>query len=306
MQINNTSTSHATKEFWDKEAERFVSLWGLKNLPIITTLCNCVGIDNKKSILEVGCGSGDGAKFMTISCQNPCIIYSLDFSESMLNFAENLFSKYDNFNKNNVNSYERLPKPKENEKIKIRTDYQQGTHVKFVEGNCESLPFENEQFDAYVSSLCLQITLDYKNALKEMFRVLKKGGKFAIGIWGKRERTTCRIIEEVCLRHGFEINSYRNYKMGENDKELVSICEEIGFTNVRFQYFDVIRETIYQESNNFTSQKQILNQLEKVREKDPKKAKEIEDEIKNEIHQFISVDKNVPVFNWWIVFGDKL
>ena len=50
--------------------------------------------------------------------------------------------------------------------------------VSFVDGNAETLPFSDRQFDAYTVAFGIRNVPDIPKALKEAFRVLKPGGRF--------------------------------------------------------------------------------------------------------------------------------
>ncbi len=50
--------------------------------------------------------------------------------------------------------------------------------AKFVEANAEELPFEDESFDAYTIAFGIRNVPRIEVALKEAFRVLKRGGRF--------------------------------------------------------------------------------------------------------------------------------
>lgn len=51
-------------------------------------------------------------------------------------------------------------------------------HCDFVEANAEELPFESNSFDAYTISLGIRNVPRMDLALKEAYRVLKRGGRF--------------------------------------------------------------------------------------------------------------------------------
>lgn len=55
-------------------------------------------------------------------------------------------------------------------------------NVSFVQGNVEKLPFENESFDLIVSTCLLAHVRDPDLVLKEIRRVVKKGGQVVIGL----------------------------------------------------------------------------------------------------------------------------
>ncbi len=51
-------------------------------------------------------------------------------------------------------------------------------NIDFVEGNAETLPFENNRFDAYTIAFGIRNVPDISKALREAWRVLKPGGRF--------------------------------------------------------------------------------------------------------------------------------
>lgn len=55
--------------------------------------------------------------------------------------------------------------------------------VKFIPGDAQSLPLENQEVDVVVSGLVLNFVPDKKSALKEMRRVVKPGGTVAAYVW---------------------------------------------------------------------------------------------------------------------------
>ena len=50
----------------------------------------------------------------------------------------------------------------------------------FVDGEAESLPFEDESFDLVISNGVFNLVVDKKRALAETRRVLKPGGRLQI------------------------------------------------------------------------------------------------------------------------------
>lgn len=50
--------------------------------------------------------------------------------------------------------------------------------VDFIQGNAEQLPFEDASFDAYTIAFGIRNVPDRAKALREAFRVLKRGGRF--------------------------------------------------------------------------------------------------------------------------------
>ena len=59
-----------------------------------------------------------------------------------------------------------------------------GNSARFVKGELEKLPFRNQQFDAVLAINSLEWTETPLNALAEMKRILKYGGKACVGMLG--------------------------------------------------------------------------------------------------------------------------
>jgi len=136
------------KEFFNKRIkfqgdEKFASDIGNKNdsgIMILNFLKS--KIDKKGRILDAGCGEGRFSKYFI---ENRANITSMDFSEEYIRIA-----------KKNINK------------------------GKFVIGSVTKLPFKDNSFDYIFSVDVLQHVPDLEKAIKEFFRVLRKGGTLII------------------------------------------------------------------------------------------------------------------------------
>lgn len=105
----------------------------------------------REAILDLGCGSGN----YTLKLESHGeIIIGCDIAEKML---EKGVAKLTN---------------KKNK-------------IKFIQANSESLPFKEEVFDLVVCVAAFEFFENPKNAFKEAFRTLKKGGELIIGFLNK-------------------------------------------------------------------------------------------------------------------------
>ncbi len=71
--------------------------------------------------------------------------------------------------------------------------------VEWREGTAESLPFADQSFDAVVSQFGLMFFADRAQALREMLRVTKPGGRLAVAVWAPLEDSEAYSIEVELL-----------------------------------------------------------------------------------------------------------
>lgn len=102
------------------------------------------------TVLDLGCGRGletiDAAKLTGGTGK----AVGLDITPKMLNVAE------ENAKNQNV------------------------TNIKFISGDIENLPLENESFDAVMSNCVINHARDKSRAYREIHRVLKDNGRFVV------------------------------------------------------------------------------------------------------------------------------
>jgi ubiquinone/menaquinone biosynthesis C-methylase UbiE len=104
-------------------------------------------------VLDVGCGTCDTAiKLVSKKCK----IIGLDLSSKMLSIASK----------------------------KIPEEYK--NRIFLIQSNAEDLPFHNDQFDYIISEFALDYISNPSKAIKEMTRVLKKGGRLLLIVSNKK------------------------------------------------------------------------------------------------------------------------
>lgn len=190
------------KEF-DKAAEHFED-----NSPSVYNLCKkdypdiLSEIDKEvwHSVLDAGCGTG--AILELLSKKYPDKEYTgIDISEKMIEVASKKHLK----------------------------------DARFVQGDCENLPFENESFDAVI---CSQSFHHYTNAqafFDSVFRVLKKDGRLIL----RDMSTECvpaywfaNHIEMPLINHIARRGDVRIY----NKKDIEMLCQNSGMILERFEH----------------------------------------------------------------------
>jgi ubiquinone/menaquinone biosynthesis C-methylase UbiE len=61
--------------------------------------------------------------------------------------------------------------------------------IEWKHGRAEALPFDDASFDAVVSQFGLMFFEDRQRALREMWRVLRPGGRMAVAVWDRLENS---------------------------------------------------------------------------------------------------------------------
>lgn len=141
-----------TKKNYDKIAkiyhsfrtERYPQGWFYNELLEMPTTLKLLGNVKGKKILDLGCGTGIYSKLLT---KKGAKIKGIDISNKMIEIAR-----------------------KEN------------SNVEFIVGGIEKLPYKNNEFDIVLSALVLEHVKNWSKILREVNRVLKKGGLFVFSI----------------------------------------------------------------------------------------------------------------------------
>lgn len=166
--------------------------------------------------LDVCCGTADWTIALADAVGPSGKVYGLDFSENMLKIGE--------------------------EKVKA------GNYKNIIlkHGNAMELPYEDHTFDYVTIGFGLRNVPDYMQVLKEMYRVLKPGGKV---VCLETSQPTLPVFKQVYFFYFKYImpffgklfaKSYEEYSWLQEStmnfpgrEELKKMFEEAGFTNVQ-------------------------------------------------------------------------
>lgn len=112
------------------------------------------------------------------------------------------------------------------------------TNLKFRQCSADSLPFENDSFDAVVCRLGVMFFPDPLAALREMVRVTKLQGTIALVVWGKNEfNPFSYLVTEVLERYSdppapVDPNVPGAFRFGEPGA-LARILQQAGASKVK-------------------------------------------------------------------------
>jgi ubiquinone/menaquinone biosynthesis C-methylase UbiE len=162
---------------WDKAAVFYENSWQAQLKPAHDKLFDVVKIQPGEKILDVASGTGLVSFRALEATGQRGLVIGTDISDKMVAIANG--------------------EAKENAM----------SNIKFERMDAEELTLKDDEFDVALCALGLMYVPGPINALKEMLRVLKTGGRCAVAVWGKRnscgwadlfEIVDKRVSSEVC------------------------------------------------------------------------------------------------------------
>ena len=98
------------------------------------------------------------------------------------------------------------------------------TNVEFLKGHIESIPLPSNTVDVIISNCVINLSGDKRQVLKEAFRVLKPGGRFAVSDVITREGLPLPVKESMTLWTGCVAGALE-------ENEFVALLKDVGFEN---------------------------------------------------------------------------
>lgn len=146
-------------------------------------------LQREDNVLEVGFGPGKLINEMA-SITVKGVVEGIDYSQAMLKQAG-----------------------------KVNKQHLATGKVKLHQGDCSSLPFDNESFDKLCSSNTLYFWKDPKKYFKEMCRVLKPGGSIVVGFRDDKQMSKLNLSKEIFTTY--------------SQNEVISLLCNSGFLDAR-------------------------------------------------------------------------
>jgi len=154
----------------------------------------------KGKLLDLGCGSG--RHFMK---EWNGEVYGVDFSDEMLRYA--------------VEDAER-----------------KGIKAIVAKSGADDIPYENEFFDCaiYIATLhCIDSLYAREKSVKELYRVLKKGGRALVSVWSRNQSRIKNAEKETYGPWTHEGKKYQRYYYVFEREEFESVLKLAGFRVVK-------------------------------------------------------------------------
>lgn len=200
---NLTSFKEFEHEGWELVAEKYHEYFEQLTTQTIPTLMEV--LNPGAETIDVASGPGYVA---AAAAKKGCSVTGVDFSKVMVERARKLFPQ-----------------------------------IKFVEGDAESLPFDDQSFDNFLMNFGLLHLEHPEKALSEAFRVLRKDGIAAFTVWAPPDRSAgFRCILTSIAEHG---DSTVTLPQGPaffrfSDKyEFLNQLTDVGFKDVKFRHINM-------------------------------------------------------------------
>lgn len=181
-------------ELDDSKLMSLTQVFGMRpsRLKLIADAVRIAGLSDTHTLLEVGCGSGVAAVFL--SQEYGCNVVGIDSSERMIALAA---------------------RQAEAEKLAY--------NVKFLVADAANLPFPDSIFDTIICEAVFSTIVDKERAAKEFRRVLRSGGKLLILDFVLRKEIKKELQSQVsflpCLARTRQLEGY------------IRLFEQVGFQN---------------------------------------------------------------------------
>jgi len=181
-------------ELDDSRLMSLTQVFGMRpsRLKLIAGAVRIAGLSDTNTLLEVGCGNGVAAVFL--SQKYGCNVVGIDSSERMIALAA---------------------KQAEAERLAYK--------VKFLVADAVNLPFPDSMFDTIICEAVFSTIVDKERAAKEFRRVLRSGGKLLMLDFVLRRQVTKELQSQVsflpCLARTRQLEGY------------IRLFEKMGFQN---------------------------------------------------------------------------
>ena len=194
---------------WDRAAVYYENFWQQQLKPAQDKLLELAKLQPGEKLIDIACGTGLVSFPAAEKLGSNGFILATDISDEMVKMCAEAAAK------RGLNNME------------------------FKRMDAEKLETPDEEFDVALCALGLMYVPDPIKALKEMYRVIKPGGRAVAAVWGQRDHCGwAEIFEIVDKRVATEVCPMF-FNLGNRDV-LKRSFEAAGFSNVIFEKLNTV------------------------------------------------------------------
>lgn len=197
---------------WDKAAQFYENFWQRQLKPAQDKLMEMADLQPGEKVIDIACGTGL-VSFPAVEKVGPGgLVLATDISDNMVKIGNEVARQ-----KNLAN-------------------------IKFERMDAEELNVRDAEYDISMCALGLMYVPDPIKALKEMYRVIKPGGRAVAAVWGQRDHCGWAEVFEIVDRRVSSEVCPMFFNLGNRDV-LKRSFELAGFSDVVLER--IITELIY-------------------------------------------------------------
>ncbi|HEV7745995.1 MAG TPA: methyltransferase domain-containing protein [Pyrinomonadaceae bacterium] len=214
--------------------------------PYAADLASRLEVAAGAAVLELACGTGRVTRLLYDRIGPQGRLVATDLNEAMLNYARQKFGA-------------------------------EGS-IEWKQADAAELPFADQSFDAVVCQFGLMFFPEKEKALREVFRVLKPGGKFLFNVWDEIKHNDLPYVTQEIIVNFFADNPPDFYQVPfslYDPKEIRLRLSGAGFGNIELTLLPLaaIASSAPDVAKGLIQGNPIINS---IRQRDEAKAPEIE------------------------------
>lgn len=190
---------------WDLAADDYDPSWQAQLGGVQAGLLAAAALAPGEHVLDVACGTGQIALPASAAVGAQGSVLGVDLSERMVDAAR-----------------KRARGPMREPALHAPA---------FARMDAAQLALPDARFDVVLCSLGLMYLPDPAQALREMRRVLRPGGRLVVSVWGERERCGWAALFEIVDAEVASEVCPLFFGLGRQDA-LVRLCDELGFEHI--------------------------------------------------------------------------
>ena len=199
------------KSGWEKAAEAYHDHWGALSAQSAIPMLDLAEVRQGAHVLDVASGAG----YVAAAAQGMgATSVGLDFSGAQVELARKTYPD-----------------------------------IKFVRGNAQDLPFDDQTFDAVVMGFGMNHLPEPEKAAQEAWRVLRPGGAFAFSVWAAPAAGEgFGIVLSAIEKHGVQnakLPAAPPYFRFADPIEVNAVLESVGF----FEISTVVTPQVWRHSD---------------------------------------------------------
>lgn len=207
---------------------------------------------NYGAILEIACGTGIVSKYLPEIFTKGEKIISTDLNPDMIEIAK--------------------------KKVK------EGS-IEWKVADMQELPFDDSTFDLVFMQFGIMFAPDKEKSFREIYRVLKPGGKLIFNVWQSLEKNQFAFITNEVVSGYFKENPPPFYKIPfsyNDEEEIKNILSKVGFSEISL---DKIKKNSTSVDVEFAAKGLLEGNpvMLQINERDPKLLEVIKKELAGEL-----------------------